>query len=331
MTSGSGTLPTDEGFEILVPLINLTGETDLIELEDNLIIRKITEAEDAYFRKEAVAYLGRPAQLYGGALIELKYLLTFRYLPGAGPVETGLLLGRANQVLSALRLFDRGTVGFPYVESRPVDPHSRRGIGYTWSLEHSLRPFGSKLDLSATRAVDFVEFWRRIGLHLAEDAPTLRTSVRLALSRFNSTYSRVRPEDRLIDAVIGLETLLVGDEDELRYRLSNRAGALLGESDGERESVRDLVAASYKARNKIVHRAEVPSSVKVSDEPTNLVDLCDRIERLLARGIKTVLGLPNLSRERLLNVIDDSFISLVARHELDNQVNSCRAQVRTES
>src|SRR5438552_1255498 len=109
-----GWMPTEDHFQILVPLINFMGEADTIELEDHLVIRKITEAEDAYFRQEAVAAIGRPALLYGGALLELKYLLTFQYSATGGVLNTGTLLGRANQVLSALRLFDKGTVGFPY-------------------------------------------------------------------------------------------------------------------------------------------------------------------------------------------------------------------------
>lgn len=81
------------------------------------------------------------------------------------------------------------------------------------------------------------------------------TNIRIALSRFNRQYSRSQLEDRLIDAVIALESIyLKGIRDELRFRMALRATDHLGGNDADkRQSVFDLVSAAYSMRSGLVH------------------------------------------------------------------------------
>jgi len=83
----------------------------------------------------------------------------------------------------------------------------------------------------------------------------------VALRRFNQAYARETAEDRLIDLTVCLEScLLSGVEDELKYRLSLRAAALLADrNDPERTQV--MLNAVYQARSSIVHSGKQLSDV----------------------------------------------------------------------
>lgn len=80
-------------------------------------------------------------------------------------------------------------------------------------------------------------------------------SLRVALSRLNRQYTRETEDDRIIDAVVALESIyLAGVNDELKFRLGARVAAHLGgDNAAERERLFELVSASYDLRSSIVH------------------------------------------------------------------------------
>jgi hypothetical protein len=75
----------------------------------------------------------------------------------------------------------------------------------------------------------------------------------VATSRFQQTYTRDRPEDRVIDLTIALESTLLYDvRGELAFRLSLRGAMLLSDSYPP-DYTFSLLQALYNARSKIVH------------------------------------------------------------------------------
>jgi hypothetical protein len=80
--------------------------------------------------------------------------------------------------------------------------------------------------------------------------------MRLVLDRFDSAYSRLRPEDRLIDLWIVFEALLLPDNGvELNYRAALRLARLVGSDAAERHEAFDTARLSYKRRSEVVHGA----------------------------------------------------------------------------
>jgi hypothetical protein len=75
----------------------------------------------------------------------------------------------------------------------------------------------------------------------------------LALRRFNFSYSRNLPDDRIVDFAIALESsLLFNLRDELKYRMALRACALLAD-EAPVEETKQLVDALYDVRSQVVH------------------------------------------------------------------------------
>jgi hypothetical protein len=114
------------------------------------------------------------------------------------------------------------------------------------------------------------ELWPQLELRIAD--PRLSLAVR----RFDDSYYRKRPDDRLIDLWIALETLfLQTDEGELRFRAALMIARYVGASQEARLKIFKDVKASYDLRSKLVHGA-----VKPRDKLAELVDRTGEILRL---------------------------------------------------
>jgi len=116
----------------------------------------------------------------------------------------------------------------------------------------------------------------------------------IALRRFNQSYSRINPEDQIIDLTIALESCLLGDgNEELNYRLALRGAALLAKAKlWEPKDARDLLKALYIVRSAIVHSGQELSNLgreatkqlrdlKIS--PDKFPQRCEDIVRYIVR------------------------------------------------
>jgi len=131
-------------------------------------------------------------------------------------------------------------------------------------------------------------------LDLLNDLRTNRSeALNLGLRRFNLAYTRVRPEDRLLDLMIAFESLFIEDHGELRYRLSIRTAALLGKSADDRIKIFEDMKRAYDIRSKVVHgeRLESKDFDPSQDVPVEklMQDFVPRIEAHLRLSIRTLL------------------------------------------
>lgn len=123
----------------------------------------------------------------------------------------------------------------------------------------------------------------------------------IALRRFNSSYGESL-EDRLLDQMIALESLYLGDLQELSYKLALRAAFLLARGRKGRTQVLKRLKKAYDARSKVVHGQKPPD---------NLMELVKYTEEYLRQSINRFITLSeqyklNDLRERLLdqNIIE---------------------------
>lgn len=120
------------------------------------------------------------------------------------------------------------------------------GGGTSWGWAPS--PLGTFATLDQEKATQVIHIWQ-----LLQSSPNI-DHVRLPLRRWESSLLRASYEDRIIDAWVSLEALLLGgQEGELSYRAAVRLAEFLGTSGVDRKAIYDATRISYRWRSTIVH------------------------------------------------------------------------------
>jgi len=91
--------------------------------------------------------------------------------------------------------------------------------------------------------------WREAGI---------LNNINIALERFHSAYHGPI-EDRIIDQMIAFESLYLGNEQELTYKLALRTAFLLRKRKDHRSRIFANMKEAYKYRSRIVHGDNPPS------------------------------------------------------------------------
>lgn len=250
----------------------------------SLAISEFTDAElSALFTYEG--YLNDPRQeLYSPSLsfnmpshklvieVESLYDITFGLSQAVldtsviGEQMDRLTRSTADRVVTALRLNDaesEAAHGQPYhvvsdwrtyredVDS--VDLYRTPLSGYEPSM-WSPRKRGTNYELDQEKAEEFRSFWDRYSAQIGLDDGALFGS---QLRRFNSIFTESEPRDRLVDAAIAFEALLLKGPGlpGKRTPLALNGSILLDDRvDYSREELRTFFQTLYFARGEIVHR-----------------------------------------------------------------------------
>lgn len=207
----------------------------------------------------------------------------------------------AIDMITALRLQHEGTVApGPLLQLHTTNSDSAMG-GITYWLHASVSgnyfvSVKTPYELLETEVDTLREFW--------QDFQDKRqkgklNDLKIALRRFNSSYGEGL-EDRLLDQMIALESLYLGDAKELSYKLALRAAFLLARGKKQRNQIFKRLKEAYTARGKIVH------GKKVKKTSANLPELVADTEEYLRQSIKRFIKLSeqyklNDLRERLLD------------------------------
>ena len=161
-----------------------------------------------------------------------------------------------SNALTALRLLKPGFVGrYPArIIGDPSVSTVPGGFVISMPIEDPeyLSPYPHRVGQAYVLESTDIEFLKLI---LGAITKLTNTSLKIAVSRLNSQYTRSQEEDRLIDAVVALEAIyLSGVNDELKFRLAIRAATHLGNGDkSERARIFTLVTSAYDLRSTLVH------------------------------------------------------------------------------
>jgi Apea-like HEPN len=117
-------------------------------------------------------------------------------------------------------------------------------------------PFSPPVKIDASEATRLTSAFLNLG------AP-LKSTLRLALRRFNHALRRPPHGDRALDLAIALESMLVDGGTENTYKIGLRAALLLGGTIEQRRETRAVISALYALRSALVHDGVLPSEVKV--------------------------------------------------------------------
>jgi|GEM_PF-3644708 len=177
-----------------------------------------------------------------------------------GPFEAELR-SEAGHLVTALRLLKSGQVGAPiYAHLEEEHGMSHMGNQTPYRTDEDLSP--DRFELRGCEIAQVQEIFN--SLQKANANGTL-AALDIALRRFNLSYARSTPDDRVVDFAIAYEaSVLHGVKDELRYRLALRTAALLRETY-KPDATSTFMKKFYDVRSQVVHEG-VPLHVALKKQ-----------------------------------------------------------------
>jgi hypothetical protein len=190
-----------------------------------------------------------------------------------------------DRAILCLRTFKEGHVGYDYVHFYPLSfcplPMPSYGYGDLYV------PFGNY-----TLSVEEVgELTKHAKMVFVGSEP----SMEMACSRLADAETRTKPQDRLVDAVIGMEALLLaglGKEDrkgELKFRFSLHYSTLFGTPE-ERHRAFRVAKHLYDLRSMVAHGSTLGDEMfSVGDEKLKLPEAAKRASETLRHLVRHFL------------------------------------------
>jgi hypothetical protein len=300
----------------LAPIHNFNCATDRVQLTDELQIRRLTEEELSLF-----------LEANKSGLVPLTQLLQFRFAvsyvfvsPRDKPMDfTQQARGKVASVITALRLWKAGVVA---VDIQYLFPNGVWQAGWQSILVGSDTRFLVALpyELSEDEVPKFRQFYHDI--EEAQSVAQLKhmSFIRIAIRRFNACMEEVGFEDILIDAIIALEAMYLGDGEfgELGYRLSLRTAILLGDTEDRMKEIQNFVKKVYdRMRSKVIHGREI-DVIKMDGKVVLINDILVGIQEYLRKSIRIFSQLLRKygSHAEILDAIDASLIDGETRTKL---------------
>lgn len=275
----------------LVPLLNFTMDrTEAIVFDEGITLRPLADDE--------------MTQLHGGLLTGMRSTGAFpdHGFAFSGEVkeakETGTTCSRNPAVrdwleaklkllVLGLRTFKAGPVGYDAIHFNRKGVLSWLGGGTSLGYGNEYVPGGIYKILDAE-----VEPLRQ---HMRLVTADLHPSLEAACGRLGAAQARTEPRDMLIDAVVGLEAILLaqtGDEryrGEMRFRFAMNY-AVLHETPAERYTQFLIARTFYDLRSILVHGEQVEER-KIGDRTMSLREAADRVCEMLRFAVgKFLLG-----------------------------------------
>jgi hypothetical protein len=300
---------------MLAPIHNFESAVDTISLTNELEIRQLTLEE-----LNKILKANKLGQVPIIDFLQFKFAAVTKLMSARGkPLITEHARERIDRVISALRIWKFGAVGISVHYLIPTNVWELT-INSIIGLTSPRFVIGFPYTLTESDASEFKKFFGFIEKSLSEAKSKELTFLDIALKRFNGCMEAIEFEDRLIDAMICLEAMLLGDDEvaELPYRLSLRAAALLGSTEHEIRHVQKFLKKVYeKLRNKIFHGRK-PKELTVDEKPTPIGQVLTELEKYMRSLVLAFIRLAEhyKSHEEILEAIDEAVVSVEARAKL---------------
>ena len=276
-------------FHTILPLSNLKVDVTGLDFGDALTLRPaaIGELERWLNPDRSLPALGAGPPQWNTLYVDRPAVLHAHQTVVGQPLPTDLQqvqLPRVNvdHVITALRLVMNVPISVIFQEHYSDGLMAFGGRNTSWGSSPPLVRTLAALDLE--KGTQVIHVWDRL------KTSRNTTQMRLSLRRWESSLLRETLEDRLIDAWISLEALLLrGSDGELKYRGAVRLGEFLGTSGVDRKAIYDLAKISYDWRSVIVHGG---SSKKVAKRQP-LEETVRYTTEYLRSALLKVLDLPD--------------------------------------
>lgn len=257
-------------------LLNFQMDSESLPLLDGLIIRKLSDNEIS--------------NIYGGSLMSRSALLLQHTMMHECVIEQvfeedivfqapqlsnevrNQFEKKVDKVILALRTFKQAPIGCGEVRARCLkfSPHR---VGLT-TFRHEYVPFGA-YQITSVEIEGLLQ-------HVKWISTLCDVSMETACFRLASATTRLRAQDQIVDAVIGMEALLLAGlrpEDrrgELKFRFSLHYSTLFGSAE-ERHSQFKIAKHLYDLRSTIAHGGDVGDKpLRIGEEKLSLTDAGNR-------------------------------------------------------
>ena len=277
-----------------VRLHNFESEAEEIVLEEGLAIKRLPEVQDVQTKIQEMRY--RPHIQFSKSefLIERTYAkrkLVGGLTPEPSPEEIGRELNESvdvfDRVIKTLRILKSSAVYREHgITAEPVTFSPYAGTTSRFAFfENTV--LGDKCNLTAQEANELKALYAKV--KRANDQ-----TFSIASSRLGFGMERRLDVDKLLDFMIGLESLYLPDgNDELTFRLSLRVAFVVNHDMAERKNLFMFLRKMYRVRSNIAHGKK--------HEPTK-EDL-SKTEQILRQSLKIYLDNPEaFTHEALDNI-----------------------------
>lgn len=213
-----------------------------------------------------------------------------------------------DSVMRSLRLFKKGSAGYADIYVVPSFGSwggQRRKIYADWA-------FGDpKLSLREDETTSLVELHDKL-LNLGPNPQNLE----IAMTRFDFSYERTRPEDRLIDLMIAFESIFSEGPADLSHKIPTRVARFLEDDPAKRRMTREVMKRAYNARNVLVHgNGRLPGTINIQSREASgakslsitsydLSDFVSLMEENLRRCFWKLIEIGKFEKTTLLDTID---------------------------
>ncbi|MBI3945496.1 MAG: hypothetical protein HY321_06240 [Armatimonadetes bacterium] len=260
-------------------LVNFEAAADSIDLPAGLRIRRMSDQEMAtlYGPVPPFGMLPRPTGLGIHEFCIEGEAEQLKALPPAGggnqPArDRGRVRASLDRVILALRTFKEGRVGCDYIRFHPLRfcplliPSAGFGDLYAPPGNYSLR----------------TDELYALGEHARLVFAMSDPSMEIACSRLADAETRLKPQDQLFDAVVGMEALLLAGlgqdarRGELRFRFSLHY-SILFDTPEERYKAYCVAKHLYDLRSMVVHGAALQEkTLRLGNEELTLAEAAQR-------------------------------------------------------
>jgi hypothetical protein len=233
-------------------------------------------------------------------------------------------------VRALLRLFNVGSVNW---------------ISYDMSSDSLLDPFGAGTMGSGARpaALDtyvikseaepnLKRFWEALNVLLPKDIYDFHkqiSHITLAYDRYtDGLLQNGMVERRIANAVMGLEALFLEETQELSYRLGLRISKILSMVGRNPLEVREVIKEAYAIRSAFAHgghltyKAKQKLDRKYGDVKKLLLSILDYLRLSII-----IMILSRVSKEELVDLIDDALLDSDRQQQLQSRVSDAKALV----
>ncbi len=276
-------------FYFLSQLLNYQMDEEHIYLPEGLSIRRLSEVEisNIYF---GPTIGGVPFQR-GSGIHQFAIEGIFKAQKTFGPPKSGNVfnnnvLSKINKAILALRTFKGGRVGCESIQFRP-EKFCPMDLGW-----HGFYDLSTPAGLYKIGKDEVDSLRQHSGLIFNCSESTLD----MACSRLADAETRYYPRDKLVDAVIGLEVMLLagmGKEDrrgELRFRFSLNYSTLHATAK-ERYDAFLIARSLYDLRSAILHGGDIRANSlhKIGNKKLSLTEAADCATETLRYVVRRVL------------------------------------------
>jgi hypothetical protein len=286
-------------FEFLAPMPNFTLRgAEKIDFPNGVTIRRMTERE--------------ATRLYGGLFPAFKssigptgeFLFAGQFIQSLASHDNAPTADRLRTVpLESVRSSERAMMTFK------AGPVIHEWIAVTLAKPSPIGTLNMGLDKVSGKTTGTYEIDQSEVPDLIEEFTLLESmqfpALSLACARLVDSECRTSPIDSLMDAVIGLESLLLdgSDREGLRFRFALNYATFESEMDSATKQARFKQALDlYKIRSQVVHAGTTSDKhYDFAGDKMTLTDVSVRAVQMLrstVNGFLRLKGLPSSTRER---------------------------------